>query len=930
MAQGSSNPTSNLTKVKNTTVDVNKGNAGAGTQRVVLATDQPTLSVNLSGGSGNLGNVNINQVYAEDVAATTGDSLFVAGAVREDTLSSNTNASGDYTWLKTNNLGRLYTSSAIDTSLPVGTNIVGKTYITDGTRDASVKAASTAALATDTSLVTAFSPNSPLPTGSNAIGKLTTNDGVDIGDVTVNNAIGSGVYVRLTDGTNTMPTGDAASRGVYNRITDGTNTAAVKAASTAAAGTDPALVVSVSPNTEVKLAAGSNNIGDVDVLTLPSLPAGTNNIGDVDVLTLPSIPTGSNTIGKVDINQVYTEDTASTGGESLHLIGAVRQDTLANAVSADGDYAYFKVNSTGRLYTTATIDAAIPTGTNIIGKIGLVGGATNIDISARTGSNAIASITNIQIVGTGGQFQCSNPGSTLVVGQLVTLSGTVPSGAVQGTITGYANPTTYRISATNGSTNFTLIDANTYAALVTVAGSGASGLFGTAAALDASLVTSIRDPLPSGNNIIGRLGANSGVNIGTVDIANTSLTISGNISTITSITTANLASDHQHNGNMATNDKMVMTGGYASAGAPSAIPDGKAARFWTTPNGALNVASPVNGPLHVRLSDGTNAITTLPVSLASVPSHPVTNAGTFPVQVDGAALTALQLLDDVVATDGNTALTKLYQVGGTDGTNAQIISTTTAGHVNIADGSGSLTVDAPVGTPVFVRLSDGTNAITTLPVSLASVPSHPVTNAGTFLVQENGSALTALQLLDDVVATDGNTALTKLYQVGGTDGTNAQIISTTTAGHVNIADGGNTISVDDGGSTISVDDGGGSLTVDGGVNINSLSTLMNNNTTTTAYAASLVVKATAGNLYMLTGYNSKASGQFIQLHNVTSVPSLNAVPVITFYVAAQSNFSFDFGTYGRHFSNGIVVCNSSTGPTLTIGSNDCWFDAQHK
>lgn len=36
------------------------------------------------------------------------------------------------------------------------------------------------------------------------------------------------------------------------------------------------------------LPAGGNNIGDVDVLTLPSLPAGTNNIGDVDVLSLPA------------------------------------------------------------------------------------------------------------------------------------------------------------------------------------------------------------------------------------------------------------------------------------------------------------------------------------------------------------------------------------------------------------------------------------------------------------------------------------------------------------------------------------------------------------------------------------------------------------------------------------------------------------------
>lgn len=68
--------------------------------------------------------------------------------------------------------------------------------------------------------------------------------------------------------------------------------------------------------------------------------------------------------------------------------------------------------------------------------------------------------------------------------------------------------------------------------------------------------------------------------------------------------------------------------------------------------------------------------------------------------------------------------------------------------IPITDNSGSLTVDAPVGTPVYVRLSDGSAAITTLPVSLASVPSHAVTNAGTFAVQVDGAALTALQNID--------------------------------------------------------------------------------------------------------------------------------------------------------------------------------------
>lgn len=46
------------------------------------------------------------------------------------------------------------------------------------------------------------------------------------------------------------------------------------------------------------IAAGDNNIGNVDVVTLPALPAGTNNIGDVDVLTIAA---GTNAIGNVGL-----------------------------------------------------------------------------------------------------------------------------------------------------------------------------------------------------------------------------------------------------------------------------------------------------------------------------------------------------------------------------------------------------------------------------------------------------------------------------------------------------------------------------------------------------------------------------------------------------------------------------------------------------
>ncbi len=100
------------------------------------------------------------------------------------------------------------------------------------------------------------------------------------------------------------------------------------------------------------------------------------------------------------------------------------------------------------------------------------------------------------------------------------------------------------------------------------------------------------------------------------------------------------------------------------------------------------------------------------------------------------------------------------------------------------------------------------------------------------------------------------------------------------------------------------------------------------NSTSVAYVASQVAKASPGTVYGVSGYNSKASAQFIQLHDAASLPADTAVPVNVITVPASSNFRIDFGTYGRRFSTGIVISNSSTGPTKTIGSADCFFDVQ--
>ena len=75
--------------------------------------------------------------------------------------------------------------------------------------------------------------------------------------------------------------------------------------------------------------------------------------------------------------------------------------------------------------------------------------------------------TGVTISGVGGQFSCNAlNGGFLRVGQQLTISGTL---AGTGTITGYANPTTYLIGATNGATTFTLTTV-TGAAIVTTTG----------------------------------------------------------------------------------------------------------------------------------------------------------------------------------------------------------------------------------------------------------------------------------------------------------------------------------------------------------------------------------------------------------------------------------------------------------------------------
>jgi len=165
----------------------------------------------------------------------------------------------------------------------------------------------------------------------------------------------------------------------------------------------------------------------------------------------------------------------------------------------------------------------------------------------------------------------------------------------------------------------------------------------------------------------------------------------------------------------------------------------------------------LTNPLAVRLSDGSGAIATLPVSLASVPSHAVTNAGTFAVQVDGTALTRLTDIEtntDSGAVVGNgTAATSQRVTIASDSTG--VIAATQSGAWNVTNVSG--TISLPTGASTAAKQDTGNASLATLAGAVAgtefqvdvltmptvtvtgtvafSNSTIAVTNAGTFATQ---------------------------------------------------------------------------------------------------------------------------------------------------------------------------------------------------
>jgi hypothetical protein len=91
-------------------------------------------------------------------------------------------------------------------------------------------------------------------------------------------------------------------------------------------------------------------------------------------------------------------------------------------------------------------------------------------------------------------------------------------------------------------------------------------------------------------------------------------------------------------------------------------------------------------------------------------------------------------------------------------------------------------------------------------------------------------------------------------------------------------------------------------------------------------AASIVVKPTSGLLYGF--WVSSVAAQFILVFDLNAVPAAATVPLLSFPVAATSGVGANW-IPPRAFRNGIVLANSSTQHTFTVGSADCLWDVNY-
>lgn len=271
------------------------------------------------------------------------------------------------------------------------------------------------------------------------------------------------------------------------------------------------VVVDLGANNDVtvtSISAGDNNIGNVDLAS--AIPAGTNNIGDVDVLSI--IPgTGATNLGKA-------VDTATGATDTGVLALGTRDDALSALTPIEGDNVQLRVDANGALWThDDALDAALagselqvdvvgalPAGTNAIGKLAANSGVDigDVDIlSIAAGDNNIGNVDIASAI----------PAGTNNIGDVDVL--TVPADPFG------ANADAAATAGSTGSIQAKLRLVTSQLDSIKTAVETLDNTVG-----GSEMQVDVVGALPAGTNAIGKLAANSGVDIGDVDVTSAVIT----------------------------------------------------------------------------------------------------------------------------------------------------------------------------------------------------------------------------------------------------------------------------------------------------------------------------------------------------------------------------------------------------------------------
>lgn len=321
-------------------------------------TNAGTFSVQASSVVAGTGATNLGK--AEDAAHSSGDTLVAVAAVRNDAGTALAGATGDYIPFTTDSTGALRVTGGGG----------GTQYAEDAAHTTGDSGTLSLAVRNDAGTALAGTTGDYIPLTTDSSGALrvvgssgTTQYAEDIAHTTGDSSVFVSAIRR-----DTTPSSSAGTAGDYTALNaDANGRLYTQAVLYNSSGSELTLA-----NDVVEDAASAGAESGPMVLSVRRDTAASSAGTDGDFATL-----NTDASGRLWVNcgtgcsggTQFAEDAAHTTADVGTVNLAVRRDTAASGTSADGDYATLNVNSVGRLYATATIDAALPTGSNVIGAL---------------------------------------------------------------------------------------------------------------------------------------------------------------------------------------------------------------------------------------------------------------------------------------------------------------------------------------------------------------------------------------------------------------------------------------------------------------------------------------------------------------------------------------------------------------------------------